>query len=946
MAQAGSGRGDLRFRARWSLLSPVSPKDPLTAARIAVLSPLAIDQIAAGEVVERPASVVKELVDNAIDAGGSRIDVELEDGGVTRISVRDNGRGIHPDDLLLAVTRHATSKLRDPSELTDINTLGFRGEALASVAAVARVDLRSRQPHAAVGVHLHARPGEPPRLAPAGMPVGTQVEVHNLFANLPARRKFMRAEATEVGQCSETVLRLAIVHPEVHFTMRHGRRELLALPRATTGERVAQVLGRRAAGPLFAFSGEEDGVAVQVWLPTPEAASRGRGGPYLIVRRRVVRERSLGQIVAQAYGLTGEATACVWVEPPRASVDVNVHPQKSEVRFSDPQRVYAAVRRVLAAAMAAAPWAGAVKEAGEARGPAWPPVGMLAGGEVSEGTGSAGAQTVRGGGGRAQEESARDAESERDERRGPGFGAGPMPVGFVSAEAGALDAAEVRRAAARAAEGRRDARLSEAAGAGERGGAGLSEETGERRTGSGAEARRAAGLSEAAGEAMRERAAAGLSGWEGDEDDEAGLSEAAGERRDEAAGRLSEGAGERDGGAAGSSEWEGDEDDAAGLPEGVGERRGVGLSEGAGERRAAGLSGGTGERAAGLSEGTGERRAASAGTGERRDGAEGGRAAGLSGAAEDAGLSGGTGPTEASERAARAGGYRLATRALAADYDEHKRGVIAAAAALRPAEARSEVAAEPSREPREPEGGLFAPALLGLGAEETAAPVAAREVTGPRTAGPEFLLCLPGPVAVFAERDALLAIDLRRLRSHLVYLRLQRDLIGRRGVAIQGLLNPAVVHRAAEEVGLIMAAQAELRTLGVDVDRFGDDAVLVRGVPAHLRHCVDDADVGDLVARIVPWLRIRSREADAAAVERGLIGAIATTHGSDPAPRLARRWLAELVEAGATLAEVPGLRRWTAAALLGSRPSGPESGDVRGRSVGAAAVQRGDGAPV
>ncbi len=363
MAGPGSaGKRGLAPGGALGLTSRVSSTPPLPAlpARIALLSPLAIDQIAAGEVVERPASVVKELVDNAIDAGSSRVDVELEEGGLGLIAVRDNGRGIHPDDLLLAVTRHATSKLRDPSELTDIGTLGFRGEALASIAAVARLDLRSRQPGAAVGTHLHARPGEPPRMSPAGMPVGTQVEVHGLFASLPARRKFMRAEATEVGQCSEILLRLAIVHPEVHVTLRHGKRELLNLPRGTLDQRVAQVLARRVSGPLFAFAGEEDGVGVQLWLPAPEAAGRGRGGPYIVVRRRVVRERSVAQIVAQAYGLSGEASACVIIEPPRASVDVNVHPQKSEIRFSDPQRVYAAVRRLLAAAMAAAPWAGRV----------------------------------------------------------------------------------------------------------------------------------------------------------------------------------------------------------------------------------------------------------------------------------------------------------------------------------------------------------------------------------------------------------------------------------------------------------------------------------------------------------------------------------------------------------------------------------------------------------
>ena len=806
----------------------MSPPTPPPAARIAVLSPLAIDQIAAGEVVERPASVVKELVDNAIDAGASRIDVELEDGGVARISVRDNGRGIHPDDLLLAVTRHATSKLRDPSELTDISTLGFRGEALASVAAVARVDLRSRQPHAAVGVHLHARPGEPPRLAPAGMPVGTQIEVHGLFANLPARRKFMRAEATEVGQCSETVLRLAIVHPEVHFTLRHGRRELLALPKGTASERVAQVLGRRAAGPLFAFSGEEDGVAVQVWLPTPEAASRGRGGPYLIVRRRVVRERSLGQIVAQAYGLTGEATACVWVEPPRASVDVNVHPQKSEVRFSDPQRVYAAVRRVLAAAMAAAPWAGQERVAGGADGPVWPPMAM---------------------------------------------------VGAIAGAAADED---------------------------------MADETGETRDTAGAQSVRTAARGEAregaqdAGAGRGRRISAETGGSAGD----AGVSEGAGREDGARAGRSGGGRGIPPIGFVTEERGAG-----AGVSEGTGGSTGRGVSEGAGRDPRAGQGG---ER---VSEGAG--RVPRAGPGGERV-SEG------TGGAEER-VSEGTG-------GGRAGGYRLTTRALGSDYDEHKRGMIAAAAALRPADARVDAAAAPVAPPAEIEAGLFAASQLVVDAAE-AAPAATREPAGPRAGGPEFLLCLPGPVAVFAERDALLAVDLRRLRSHLVYLRLQRDLIGKRTVAIQGLLNPAVVHRAAEEVGLIMAAQAELRALGVDVDRFGEDAVVVRGVPAHLRHCVDDADVGDLVARIVPWLRIRTREADASAIERGLLGAIATTHGSDPAPRLARRWLGELIEAGATIAEVPGVRRWTASALLG--------GDVQRRPVaGAAAQRRGDGAPV
>ncbi len=773
-----------------------TPPLPAAPARIALLSPLAIDQIAAGEVVERPASVVKELVDNAIDAGATRVDVELEEGGLGLIAVRDNGKGIHPDDLLLAVTRHATSKLRDPSELAEIGTLGFRGEALASIAAVARLDLRSRQPGAAVGTHLHARPGEPPRLTPAGMPVGTQVEVHGLFAMLPARRKFMRAEATEVGQVSEILLRLAIVHPEVHVTLRHGKRELLNLPRGTLDQRVAQVLARRVSGPLFAYAGEEDGVRVQLWLPAPEAAGRGRGGPYIVVRRRVVRERSVAQIVAQAYGLSGEASACVIVEPPRASVDVNVHPQKSEIRFSDPQRVYAAVRRLLAAAMQAAPWAGQLQAAQEPeREPGRPS-------EAPQGVAALATPEPRGG--------------EMAQRTG-GERSGSGPVGRAGAVHGELAErpGDVRIA------GSGPVKPAEAPGAGPVYGE-LAERPGSARAPVYGE------LAERPGPGWREEPGAEHI-W------------------DDPPGELSVGTG--------------------GLSVGTG-----GLSA------ATGLSAGTG----GVSAGNG--------------------------------LALGTGSVEPGR-----GGYRLSTRALTPDYDQHKRGVMAEAAALRPA-------SEPSRvEPREPGPAplrgpsLFTPDQLVTPApeeDEVATPGSTEPDLPVRAELPQLLTCLPGPVALFAERDALLAIDLRRLRSHLVYLRLQRDLIGRRVVAVQGLLAPAVVRRPAEEVALIVAGRAELLKLGVDLDQFGVDAVVVRGVPAHLRHCVDDADVADLIARIVPWLRMRTREGERATMERGLIGAIAATQGSDPAPRLARRWLAELLDAGAALSEVPGLRRWTATALL------------------------------
>jgi hypothetical protein len=603
-------------------------------------------------------------------------------------------------------------------------------------------------------------------MSPAGLPVGTQVEVHGLFANLPARRKFMRAEATEVGQCSEVLLRLAVVHPEVHVTLRHGKRELLNLPRGTLEQRVAQVLGRRVAGPLFYFEGEEDGTRVQVWLPTPEAAGRGRGGPYLVVRRRVVKERSLAQIVAQAYGLGGEATACVFVEPPRASVDVNVHPQKSEVRFSDPQRVYAAVRRVLAAAMRAAPWGGV---AGVEEEVALPVVGRPSEGpltvagmatprereDVPRDVGTRGAEGTG-----SREETGRSGGWERREdswsRRGPApvVASEPRPVPVLAREDG---------------------------------GHGW----------------------EAPGEFAGPGELSGGTGREGARGSDAGLAGGTGRERGLAGGTGREGAVTgRESGLAGGTGRE------SGLAGGTG-REGARGSE-------AGLAGGTG-RESGLAGGTGRESGLSGGTGR------------------DAGLSGGTGAAvrpvlaDVGAREVRAG-YRLNTRALTPDYDQHKRGVMAEAAALRPA-------SEPTVWPRDPEPvasrveaglpALFAPEQMASGLVPTAAagpvledmdgvpqaPMSERS-SGPLRADlPHLLTCLPGPVALFAERDALLAIDLRRLRSHLVYLRLQRDLIGRRVVAVQGLLAPAVVRRPAEEVALIVAARAELLTLGVDLDR-------------------------------------------------------------------------------------------------------------------------------
>ncbi|WP_106391660.1 DNA mismatch repair endonuclease MutL, partial [Enhygromyxa salina] len=330
-------------------------------SRIAVLPASLADQIAAGEVVERPGSIVKELIENAIDAGASRVEVELEAGGSERIRVIDDGHGIHREDLILSVTRHATSKLRAPEDLVEIHTLGFRGEALASIAAVARVEIRSRLAALAVGHRLRSSPGEEPTIEPIGMPFGTQIEVAHLFASVPARRKFLRSEATEVGHCVDAVTRAALVHPAVHFRVRHGGRELLELTPADQTSRVIAVLQRRGGGgPFHRFAGERRGVHVEGWFGPPSAATRQRGASFVVVRRRVVRERTLVGVLKQAYGDAlprgTHPAACLFVEPPRGTVDVNVHPQKSEVRFSDAQAVYAVVRELVGEHLADAPW--------------------------------------------------------------------------------------------------------------------------------------------------------------------------------------------------------------------------------------------------------------------------------------------------------------------------------------------------------------------------------------------------------------------------------------------------------------------------------------------------------------------------------------------------------------------------------------------------------------
>jgi DNA mismatch repair protein MutL len=342
---------------------------------IAVLPPALADQIAAGEVVERPASIVKELVENALDAGARRIDIEVEGGGRRLVRVVDDGVGLLPDEARLALKRHATSKIASADDLWGLTTFGFRGEALPSIAAVSRLTLLSRARDAApgaVGFRLTVEAGVETDAREAGVPVGTQVEVRDLFFNTPARAKFLKSDSTEEANIYEAVLRLGVAHPDVHLRLRSkGAVRLDLPPHRDLGERVRAALARRGAGALHEAAGEEGGTRVRAFLADPDAATTTARSTYLFVGGRTVRDRALLHAVAQAYGPLVEKgrypLAAVFVDVAGGELDVNVHPQKLEVRFARPQEVYAAVRHVLGAALARAPWLEAATAAGVGR---------------------------------------------------------------------------------------------------------------------------------------------------------------------------------------------------------------------------------------------------------------------------------------------------------------------------------------------------------------------------------------------------------------------------------------------------------------------------------------------------------------------------------------------------------------------------------------------------
>ncbi|MCQ4347590.1 DNA mismatch repair endonuclease MutL [Pseudomonas stutzeri] len=330
-------------------------------ARIQLLTPRLANQIAAGEVVERPASVAKELLENSLDAGATRIDVEVEQGGIKLLRVRDDGAGIEPDDLPLALARHATSKIRELEDLERVLSLGFRGEALASISSVARLTLTSRRRGTAQAWQVEVEGSDmAPRVQPAAHPDGTSVEVRDLFFNTPARRKFLRAEKTEFDHLQEVVKRLALTHFEVGFHLRHNGKGVLALhPAQDEGgraRRVASVCGPAFLEQALPIDIERGGLRLWGWVGLPTFSRSQADLQYFYVNGRMVRDKLVAHAVRQAYRdvlYNGRHPAFVlFLEIDPAVVDVNVHPTKHEVRFRDSRMVhdflYGTLHRALA----------------------------------------------------------------------------------------------------------------------------------------------------------------------------------------------------------------------------------------------------------------------------------------------------------------------------------------------------------------------------------------------------------------------------------------------------------------------------------------------------------------------------------------------------------------------------------------------------------------------
>ncbi len=364
--------------------------------RIRILSDQVANQIAAGEVVERPASVVKELLENSLDAQATRIRIEVEAGGRKLIRIIDNGHGMVRDDALLAFERHATSKLHTSDDLLSIRTLGFRGEALPSIASVSRLTLETRAAEDPAGTTVEINGGHIQRVEDAGMPTGTTIAVRDLFYNTPARRKFLKSEQTELAHIAALVTHYALAHPELHFELHSATQALLVAPAvASAGDRLFQIFGRDTAALMLPTAAEIDFaraglpepppwkreatyvapdpgfLRITGFVSKPELQKLNRNSVYVFVNHRLVRDRVVLHALTEAYRNiippTSYPVVLLFLEMPPQEVDVNVHPAKTEVRFRQPSFVHDfirdTVRTTLMTARPAASFAAALNSA-------------------------------------------------------------------------------------------------------------------------------------------------------------------------------------------------------------------------------------------------------------------------------------------------------------------------------------------------------------------------------------------------------------------------------------------------------------------------------------------------------------------------------------------------------------------------------------------------------
>src|SRR5687768_17228912 len=326
--------------------------------RIHRLPPDLANQIAAGEVVERPASVIKELVENSIDAGARRLSITAEFGGKKLIRVEDDGEEMDPDDARLAIERHATSKIRRAADLEKIATLGFRGEALPSIASVSHFVLRTRARGAEAGTEIRVNGGAVASVAEAGMPEGTSIEVADLFYNLPARRKFLKSDAAESAQISRVVTQLALCYPEVGFTLTSsGRKVLQCPPVATLRDRLYQLYGER--NDLIEVRRDRGDVKVTGYIAALAEHGPTRGPQNVFVNRRIVKDRTIAHAIIDSYSVASikerSPEVHLFIEMPFDALDVNIHPTKAEVRFRDQSFIHEVIRRTLGDALGRGP---------------------------------------------------------------------------------------------------------------------------------------------------------------------------------------------------------------------------------------------------------------------------------------------------------------------------------------------------------------------------------------------------------------------------------------------------------------------------------------------------------------------------------------------------------------------------------------------------------------